>query len=128
MPIRLSEDEFAALVDQAVADLPAEFRSRLDNVTIDVQPRPSEELLRSAPVSPQAHRSLLGLYQGVPLTRKSVRATFDWPERIFIFQRNVEAACRTRRQVVQQVRRVILHEIGHHLGMSERDLEDYGFG
>ena len=71
---------------------------------------------------------LLGYYQGVPLTQKSVSAPFEYPERILIFQANIEACCRTRKEIVQQVRKTVLHEIGHHFGMDEDDLEELGYG
>ena len=122
MAIRLSEEEFAALVDQAIESLPEQFRARMENLSVEILPRPGRELLASLKMRLRDAKLLLGLYHGVPLTKKSVRAMLDWPERIYIFQRNVEAICETRGEAVRRVRETVLHEIGHHFGMTEEDL------
>lgn len=120
----LSEEDFAALVDEALALLPRQFRQWMDNVTVDIQPRPTREMM--AAVDMPFDRALLGLYHGVPVTEKSVEAPWELPEQIFIFQRNIESICRTRQEVVEQVRVTVLHEIGHHFGFSEEELENLG--
>jgi len=74
----------------------------------------------------QGGAMLLGLYQGVPLTRKSVSAPVDWPGRVFVFQRNIEAVCNSREEIVRRVRTTVLHEVGHHFGLSEEDLAKLG--
>jgi len=127
MPIRVSEEQFARLVDQAIASLPDEFRARMDNVSVEVLPLPTSEMLRTAQPRPCRPERLLGLYHGVPLTKKTVWAPYDWPEQIFLFQRNIEAICDSPAQIVSQVRRTVLHEIGHHFGMSEEDLDELGY-
>lgn len=126
MSIRLSEEDFGQLVDQALADLPEQFLPYMENVSVEVQPRPTRELMQSMNI--RGGRTLLGVYHGVPLTRKSVEALVDWPERIVIFQRNIEAICATKDQIVQQIRTTVLHEVGHHFGMDEDDLEGLGYG
>jgi len=125
-PVRLSTERFAELVNEALASVPQEFRAHLDNVSVEVQDRPDRRTLSSVKLS--RRELLLGVYQGVPLTRKSVSAPYDWPERILIFQRNIEACCRSEREVVEQVRRTVLHEIAHHFGMDEGDLRELGCG
>ena len=126
MPIRLTQEEFAELVDQAVASLPEAFRPYMENVAVDIQLRPTRRLLESIKLSRRS--TLLGVYQGVPLTKKSVSAPWDWPEGILIFQRNVETVCDSREEIVEQVRKTVLHEVGHHFGLSERDLRRLGYG
>jgi len=128
MPIRLTESEFAALVAEALGSLPEEFRARMENVSVEVHPLPARLLLRSMRLRQSDRQRLLGLYHGVPLTEKSVQNPVDWPERIYLFQRNIEAACRSRGEIVEQIRRTVLHEIGHHFGMTEQDLEDLDCG
>jgi len=126
MPIRLRQDEFADLVEQALASLPASFQPYIENLIVDIQPAPTPKQL--ADLGLRRGDRLMGLYQGVPLTEKSSRDTVDWPEQVIIFQRDVEAVCRTRREIVEQVRRTVLHEVGHHFGLDEGDLEDLGYG
>ena len=127
MAIRLSEEEFQELVDQALESLPEAFLPYMENLSVEVMPLPSRDLMRERKV--QGPRTLLlGLYHGVPLTQKSVSAPFDWPEQIFIFQRNIEAVCDSREEIVTQVRQTVLHEVGHHFGMNEKDLRKLGYG
>jgi predicted Zn-dependent protease with MMP-like domain len=70
---------------------------------------------------------LLGLYHGTPLTERGVEHHARLPDRITIYQRNIERICRTPAQIVQQVRKTVLHEVGHHFGMDESALEEMGY-
>ena len=124
--MRLTIEAFRALVDKALDGLPEHFLPYLDGLAVDVEPMPDEATLRSVGLSDP--RSLLGLYHGTPLTARSVTHSVGWPERIVIYQRNIERVCRTRRQIVRQVRKTVLHEIGHHFGLDEGDLEGLGYG
>lgn len=125
MPIRLNEDEFDDLVRQALDSLPEEFLQYMENISVEVRPLPSP---RQELKNKKRRSLLLGLYVGVPLTKKSVEAPLDWPEHIYIFQRNIEAVCDNREEIVEQVRKTVLHEVGHHFGMSEKDLRKWGYG
>ncbi|MBN1342062.1 MAG: metallopeptidase family protein [Phycisphaerae bacterium] len=123
--IRLSDEEFEELVDQAVESLPEEFDRYLENVLIEVEDLPDRRTLRDLELE---HRGmLLGLYHGVPLTERSVEHSGRLPDRITIYKLNVEACCRSREEIVEQVRTTVLHEIGHHFGMDEDDLEAQGY-
>jgi predicted Zn-dependent protease with MMP-like domain len=124
--IRLSEEEFAELVDEALASVPRQFREHMENLVVEVRPRPTPRLLARLKV--RGGSNLLGVYHGSSLMHKSVDAPVDWPESVYIFQRNIEALCDSRRDVVEQIRITVLHEIGHHFGMDEDDLEGLGYG
>ena len=125
MPIRLSQREFVKLVDEAMASLPEQFLPYLENLAVEVRPRPTREQLASMDLPPGT--PLLGMYHGVPLTQKSVDAPFDWPEVVFIFQRSIEEVCETPEEVVDEIRTTVLHEIGHHFGFEEDELDDLGY-
>ncbi len=125
MRTRLTREEFEDLVDEALDSVPAAFDPYLENVIVEVVDRPTREQRDSVALEPGM--LLLGLYQGVPLTDKSVTQPLDWPERVLLFHRNIEAVCRTRREIVEEVRRTVLHEIGHHFGMDEQDLDELGY-
>jgi len=71
---------------------------------------------------------LLGLYDGLPLTERSVEHSGVRPPVIYIFKEDIELASRDEAHLVEQVRTTVLHEIGHHFGMSEQDLDDLGYG
>jgi predicted Zn-dependent protease with MMP-like domain len=124
--MKLTFDQFGELVEEALKGLPEEFSRLMENVVVEVEPRPGRRLLAEMKV-PRGE-TLLGYYHGVPLTRKSVSAPFEFPERILLFKDNIESICRTREEIVQQVRKTLLHEIGHHFGMDEDDLDELGYG
>jgi predicted Zn-dependent protease with MMP-like domain len=123
--MRLDDEDFDAAVRDAIDSLPEDFRKHLDNVIIQVQPQPDKKMLRDLKL--RRRDVLLGLYRGLPLTEKSVLANNSMPEIIYIFKDNIESICPTRRRIVQQVRKIILHEIGHHFGMDEDDLDRLGY-
>lgn len=124
--MRLSRRAFCALVERAIADLPPQFAPYLEELTVDVEDVPDAAVVRDLELDDP--RELLGLYQGQPLTERHVDHAVRWPERIVIYQLNVQRACRTRAEIIEQVRRTVLHEIGHHFGLDEDDLDDLGYG
>lgn len=126
MPIRLNEDEFSDLVTQAMETLPEEFGPYMENISVEIQPRPTREFMKEHFLEGSPN-NLLGLYSGVALPNKSVNSVVDWPERIFIFQKNIEAICDSREDIIDQVQTTVLHEVGHHFGMDEDDLAQYGY-
>jgi predicted Zn-dependent protease with MMP-like domain len=71
---------------------------------------------------------LLGLYVGRPRTQRSVEDSGALPDVIYLFQRNIESICHSEEELIAQVRKTVLHEIGHHFGMSEEDLDALGYG
>ena len=115
MSTRLSREEFDELVEQAIAQLPRVFREKLSNVVIEVADLP--------PRGRADGRMLMGMFQGVPMTEKSVfQAT--GPDHVVLYQRNIEAASPTRRELVREIRLTLLHELGHFFGLREDELED----
>jgi predicted Zn-dependent protease with MMP-like domain len=123
--MRLPRREFEELVAAAIDTLPAEFRSKLENVEVVVEDWPTPDDLEGRRLA--AGVLLLGLYRGVPLTERSVWTANTTPDQITIFQRPVERVSRTRRQIVDTVRRTVLHEIAHHFGISDERLRELGY-
>lgn len=117
--LQLSLDEFCTLVQQAIDELPAAFRERLDNVVVDVEPTPPAHLLQELGI--KRGDSLMGLFQGSPITEQEYGA--PTPNRVVLYQRSIEGACRSRAEIAYEVRRTVLHELGHHFGYSEEDLD-----
>ncbi len=124
--LRLSLDEFGAEVDRALAGVPESFKPYLENVVIETQWKPSRRLLQESHLG--RDRLLLGIYIGHPLTRRNVDATPEMPDRIILFQRNLEQACRSHAELRAEIRKTVYHEIGHHFGLSENDLDELGYG
>ena len=109
--IRLSHRRFERLVAKALSGLPEEFRSRLENVAVLIEDEPPKDM-----------PDTLGLYEGVPLTERSLDGII-LPDRITLFKRPIERACRTEEEIEAEVRLTILHEVGHFFGLDESQME-----
>jgi predicted Zn-dependent protease with MMP-like domain len=124
--IQIREEEFEALVLQALELLPPAFRAQLEHVVVDIEPLPDRATAQDLGLV--SRRRLLGLFRGVALPDQSVSDHGQLPSRITIYRDNIRRVCRTKRQIVEQVRKTVLHEIGHHFGLDEGDLRDLGYG
>ena len=122
--ILMDREKFEELVDKAVQNLPAEIFDHLDNVEVVVDDRPSPNQLRKYGLKP--NQILLGLYEGVPQTRRSSNYGMVLPDKITIFQQTIEAVCRSDEEVIAEVEKVVKHEIAHHFGISDARLREIG--
>ena len=125
----MRRERFKELIAEALDDLPEEFRRRMENVAVLVEdvPRAQRERRRRKLPPPRAStpRTLvLGHYIGTPRTERSVFALPAGPDRIVLYQKNIEAVCRDEREIREEVRLTIIHEVGHYFGMSEEQLRD----
>ena len=126
MAYHVSKQRFGELVEQALDGLPEPFASHFEEVTVEVKDRASRKDLREAGLDED--ELLLGLYVGSPFTERSVLQSGAMPDKIYIFQEDVELASDSERQLVEQVRITVLHELGHHFGLGEDDLDELGYG
>ncbi len=117
--------EFEELVRQAFESLPEEILVQIDNVDVVVNDYPSREHRRSNNLAP--NETLYGLYEGIPQTDREGYG-FVMPDKITIFQRPIEEACKDDADVVEQVRVTVVHEIAHHFGISDEALHEMGLG
>jgi predicted Zn-dependent protease with MMP-like domain len=121
-----TEDAFLLLVEDAVDSLPAEFQARMENVAVFVEDAPGPELLKRLDIPEGA--TLLGLYQGVPITQQRFRgrsgtAGSTLPERITIYQRTIEDYCHHDPDLIrEQVTSTVLHEVAHHFGLDHEEM------
>ena len=118
----MDRQRFEELAMEAVEALPQGFLHRLANIDIEVRDWPSPEELRSTRVP--AGATLLGLYVGIPHTRRGRGYHLTLPDRILIYRRPIERLCRSDDEVRERVGRVIKHEIAHHFGLTDADLRD----
>ncbi len=118
----MNQEEFAQLVTRAVEDLPQEFLTRLDNVDVVVEEYPTLARLRKSGLS--RGETLLGLYEGVPQTKRGSHYGMVLPDKITIFQKPIEANCRSGAELYAEVSRVLKHEIAHHFGISDARLRE----
>lgn len=121
---RVHREAFEQLVIEAIEALPAVFRDKLDNVDVVVEPWPAADVLRRAGISNPY--GLLGFYQGVPQTRRTRNYGLVLPDKISLYQRPIEARCRTHEDVRETVQHVLRHEIAHHFGIDDARLRALG--
>jgi predicted Zn-dependent protease with MMP-like domain/Flp pilus assembly protein TadD len=109
-PFRLNAEDFDEVVDEALAELPEEFEGYLENVEVAVEDVPDKGLVKEG-----LEFDLLGLYQGGTIQGES----WDFPDRVLLFQRNLENVSPSRESLIEEIRDTVYHEIGHHMGMDE---------
>ena len=115
---------FETLVVEALDSLPPDIQLKLENVEVVVEWRPSPAQLRRLGLGPG--RTLYGLYEGIPHTRRTSGYNMILPDKITIFRQPIEAHSHSDEQVRQVVRRTILHELAHHFGISDERLRELG--
>jgi predicted Zn-dependent protease with MMP-like domain len=112
--IDVPRERFEELVADALDGIPEELGQYMQNVAVFVEEQPPDP-------------NLLGLYQGVPLTARGISYSGTLPDRISIYRRTICAICNTEEEVVEQVRRTVVHEVGHHFGIGDRRLRELGW-
>jgi len=117
----MNRERFEQLVAMAVETLPEEFLTRLENIEVVVEDYPTQTQLAETKL--KRGDILLGLYEGVPLTKRSHFYGMVPPDKITIFQKPIEAKCRYDADITEEVQRVIRHEIAHHFGIGDARLE-----
>ncbi|MCK4273957.1 MAG: metallopeptidase family protein [Dehalococcoidales bacterium] len=122
----MDSEKFEWLVAKAIENLPEEFRERLENIDVVVADEPTRAQLRV--LGGRRGETLLGLYEGVPLTRRSHGYGFVTPDKVTIFQRPIEAIYKNDARIIAEVQRVVQHEIAHHFGISDDRLRQLGRG
>jgi predicted Zn-dependent protease with MMP-like domain len=113
----MAPEEFRQLVSVAWDLIPDQFRSRMENIAVIVEPEPSANQLERSSV-PRGS-TLFGLYEGRPLTVRSVFDSFAMPDRITIFQGPHERAARSPEHLAKLVEDTVWHEVAHYFGMDE---------
>jgi len=116
----MDREKFETLVVEAIDNLPLEFRNKLENVDIVVEDWPTSGQLKEVKLS---HRSqLLGLYQGVPQTKRGRGYGLVPPDKISIFRKPIEGQCHSNEEINVKITEVVCHEIAHHFGIDEKTL------
>ena len=122
MPARVDRDTFEQFAEEALDGLPLALRDRMSNVEIFVEDLPGEE---AAAHGRSGH--LLGLYHGIPLTERGEAYWGVMPDRIFLYQRNIENACRSLEELRDLVHTTVIHEVAHHFGIDDDRLDELGW-
>lgn len=111
---------------RVLEQLPKEFRGRLHNVEVVIEKRPKKSQLRGLGLDPR-HDALYGLYEGTPLSQRSVFEPPLLPDKITIFYEPLLRDFPNPAELRKQIRATILHEIGHYFGMDDEEIEDLGY-
>lgn len=118
----MTRDAFLRLVDDAMTTIPARFRDALTNIAIVVEDEPSLGQLSEVDVEPPD--TLLGLYEGTPLTERHWGHGNALPDKITLFQLPIEEASDDEDDVVVAIGETLIHEVGHYFGLSEEEIEE----
>lgn len=117
----LTNAEFETLVEEAIDSLPDEFADLLENIVIVVEQEPSEEDLEVLEEQSDSDE-LLGIYRGVSRARRTFDMLPTLPDQIAIFRGPILRCARSRRHAIQEVRQTVIHELGHHFGLSDEEM------
>jgi predicted Zn-dependent protease with MMP-like domain len=123
MPYRLTREDFTAIAEAALARIPRTFRKRLKNISIIVEDYPSRKDVLSVGAT---RRDLLGLFVGSGYREKDgFFNAVSLPDKVFLYQRNLERYCSSKEELTEEIRKTLIHEIGHYFGLSEEELRRY---
>lgn len=114
--LELSDQQFDALISRAMDELPQEYVIGLDNVAITYDDEPTPEQKQKMKLD--SHHLLLGLYEGIPLTRRGSGYSFVLPDKITLFKLPILAVVRTETELFEQIKRTLWHEIAHYYGLD----------
>ena len=122
MAMKLSDERFEALVTEALESIPDELAGRMENVAVFIEDWPTRTQQAGHP------GLLLGLYQGVDLTRRGPSSYHSvMPDRITIFKGPHLRICNTEEQLRRRIAKTVIHEVGHHFGISDQRLRELGW-
>ena len=117
----ISDTEFDALITKAMDELPQEYIKGLDNVAILFADEPDEYQREKSHL--HEHSVLLGLYEGIPLTKRGTNYTFVLPDKITLFKLPILSVVSTPEQLFEQIKRTLWHEIAHFYGLEHSDID-----
>lgn len=124
VPVDITDEEIVALVEEMIEDIPEQLKGALANVPIILEKRPGEDLLISA--DPPMDPTILGIFDGVPLTEQDSTNVVPVPTRIILFTENIWLLSYDRKVLEEELFITLKHEIGHLFGLSEDDLAQRG--
>jgi predicted Zn-dependent protease with MMP-like domain len=118
--------KFHRLVAEALDTLPGAVRLRMDNVTVIVEEEPTHEQIDGAGLDP-ACDTLFGFYEGSPLSERGYDFAMALPDRITLFYRPLVETFRSPAEIREQIRRTVVHEVAHFLGLDDDEIEGLGY-
>jgi predicted Zn-dependent protease with MMP-like domain len=120
--MKLTQREFEEAVVSALKRLPRFFKKKMKNVDVIVEDKASRELLSEMGL--RSPFELLGLYQGIPINRRGFYYGNVLPDKITLFQMPIESMCKTKEEIEEKVKEVVIHEVGHYFGLDDKRLRE----
>lgn len=117
----MKKEKFEKLVEEALVDLPKEFKKLIDNLVVIVEEEAHPETYRQTGTHPFSR--ILGTYHGVPFKHRGPYYGNYPPDVIAIYQKPIEEICTTEEEIKKEVRKVVIHEIGHYFGFSDNEMK-----
>lgn len=128
MPVPgMSEEEFEQAVGDALDRIPPDLAEAMDNVVVLIQDEPDPDMLRPEDYDEAGLPTLLGLYDGTPLTERDESWSMVLPDRILIFRGPLQRWCTTREELVEEIAVTVIHEVAHHFGIDDERLHELGW-
>ena len=121
--MEMSIEEFESEILDVLENLPQKFKDKFDNISFLIEEENISPFIQNKSGGP---RFTLGLYHGVPMTVKGSRSR-SLPDKIIIYKKSIEAVSRDTVSLKKNIKRVVLHEIGHYFGLSEDRLKELGY-
>ena len=123
LPLEMPPEAFDAVVERSIENLPPALREFLRNVPVLIEDFPSRRVVCEDNVSPQ----ILGLFVGTPHQEKTSISVATTPDQILLFKKNLEKVATSEEELTEEIRKTVLHEVGHYLGFGEEDLAELGY-
>jgi predicted Zn-dependent protease with MMP-like domain len=123
----MDRNEFEKIVEQSFERLPDVFKKAIENLGIVVEDYPEDAVVLKMKIP--SKYNLLGLYHGIPLTSRGTwyGMTPVAPDKISLYQRNIESRCRSEKEIEDAIYAVLIHEIGHYFGMNDEEIRKAGY-
>jgi predicted Zn-dependent protease with MMP-like domain len=122
----MTEKRFHQIVAEALDALPEQFREAMENIAVVVEDWPDEDTVKAMELPSKFE--LLGLYHGTPLPeREHENGAMMLPDVITLYRRPLEHVCRNENELRHEIRKTLLHEIGHYFGLDEERLAELGY-
>lgn len=122
----MDRTRFHALVAEALDEIPEPFCRRLDNVEVVIEDEPADAVLRDMGMDPRRD-TLYGLYEGTPVTERGFDDALCLPDRIVIYFRPLVRDFRTPGAIRREIRKTVIHELGHFFGLEDEEIEGEGY-
>lgn len=113
------------MMEAAIETIPETFKGKIENLAFIVEPYPTESDMERLGL--KSKYSLLGLYSGVPYTNRNTYYMGVTPDRIILFQNNIQALCDSFEELKEKIREVVIHEVAHYFGMDEDEIRQAGY-